>query len=82
MGSAFDTKRRGDYIYLVIAALHHHPIKGVTSGARLNTLQQPLGFVQLTTTSIYADATGSEKRQLVERMSALNITRIHILMAA
>jgi integrase len=34
----------------------------------LNTLQQLLGHAQLATTSIYADAMGPEKRQLVERM--------------
>ena len=43
-------------------------IKAVTSGVPLNTLQQFLGHAQLSTTSIYTDAMGPEKRQLVERM--------------
>lgn len=47
---------------------HGFGIKAVTSGVPLNTLQQLLGHAQLTTTSIYADAMGPEKRQLVERM--------------
>jgi site-specific recombinase XerD len=47
---------------------HGFGIKAVTSGVPLNTVQQLLGHAQLTTTSIYADAMGPEKRQLVERM--------------
>ncbi len=47
---------------------HGFGIKAITSGVPLNTLQQLLGHAQLTTTSIYADAMGPEKRQLVERM--------------
>jgi integrase/recombinase XerD len=47
---------------------HGFGIKAVTSGVPLNTLQQLLGHAQLSTTSIYADAMGPEKRQLVERM--------------
>lgn len=47
---------------------HGYGIKAVTSGVPLNTLQQLLGHAQLSTTSIYADAMGPEKRQLVERM--------------
>jgi site-specific recombinase XerD len=34
----------------------------------IDTLQQLFGHAQLSTTSIYADAMGPEKRQLVERM--------------
>lgn len=47
---------------------HGFGIKAVTSGVPLNTLQQLLGHAQLSTTSIYADAMGPEKRQLVEKM--------------
>jgi integrase/recombinase XerD len=47
---------------------HGFGIKAVTSGVPLNTLQQLLGHAQLSTTSIYADAMGPEKRQLMERM--------------
>lgn len=47
---------------------HGFGIKAVTSGVPLNTLQQLLGHAQLATTAIYADAMGTEKRQLVERM--------------
>jgi integrase len=47
---------------------HGFGIKAVTSGVPLNTLQQLFGHAQLSTTSIYADGMGSEKRQLVERM--------------
>lgn len=47
---------------------HGFGIKAVTSGVPLNTPQQLLGHAQLATTSIYADAMGPEKRQLVERI--------------
>ena len=47
---------------------HGFGIKAVTSGVPLNMLQQLLGHAQLTTTAIYADAMGPEKRKLVERM--------------
>src|SRR5437870_9279285 len=41
---------------------HGFGIKAVTSGVLLNALQQLLGHAQLATTSICADAMGSEKR--------------------
>jgi integrase/recombinase XerD len=47
---------------------HGFGIKAVSCGVPLNTLQQLFGHAQLSTTSIYADAMGPEKRQLVERM--------------
>lgn len=47
---------------------HGFGIKAVTSGVPLNALQKWLGHAQLTTTSIYADATGPEAQQLAERM--------------
>jgi integrase/recombinase XerD len=47
---------------------HGFGIKAVACGVPLNTLQQLFGHAQLSTTSIYADAMGPEKRQLVERM--------------
>lgn len=47
---------------------HGYGIKAVTSGVPLNALQKWLGHAQLTTTSIYADATGPEAKQLAERM--------------
>lgn len=49
---------------------HGFGIKAVTCGVPLNTLQQLFGHAQLSTTSIYADAMGPEKRQLVQRMWA------------
>jgi integrase len=47
---------------------HGFGIKAISCGVPLNTLQQLFGHAQLSTTSIYADAMGSEKRQLVQRM--------------
>lgn len=47
---------------------HGFGIKAVACSVPLNTLQQLFGHAQLSTTSIYADAMGPEKRQLVERM--------------
>ena len=47
---------------------HGFGIKAISCGVPLNTLQQLFGHAQLSTTSIYADAMGPEKRQLVQRM--------------
>ena len=47
---------------------HGFGIKAVTSGVSLNMVQKWLGHAQLTTTSIYADATGPEAKQIAERM--------------
>ena len=47
---------------------HGFDIKAISCGVPLNTLQQLFGHAQLSTTSIYADAMGPEKRQLVQRM--------------
>jgi integrase/recombinase XerD len=47
---------------------HAFGIKAITSGVPLNTLQKWLGHAQLTTTSIYANATGAEEKKIAERM--------------
>lgn len=47
---------------------HAFGIKAITSGIPLNTLQKWLGHAQLTTTSIYANATGAEEKKIAERM--------------
>jgi integrase len=47
---------------------HGFGIKAISCGVPLNTLQQLFGHAQLSTTSIYADAMGPEKRLLVQRM--------------
>lgn len=47
---------------------HAFGIKAVTSGIPLNMVQKWLGHAQLTTTVIYADATGAEEKQIAERM--------------
>ena len=41
---------------------HAFGIKAITCGVPINTLQQLFGHAQLSTTSIYADAMGPEKR--------------------
>jgi len=59
-----------------IAGLHATPkglrhgfgIKAVVSNVPLNMTQKWLGHSKLTTTAIYADATGPEEEQLAERM--------------
>jgi integrase/recombinase XerD len=47
---------------------HAFGIKAVTSGIPLNMVQKWLGHAQLTTTAIYADATGAEEKQIAEKM--------------
>jgi len=47
---------------------HGFGIKAVTSGVPLNVLQKWLGYSALSTTAIYADATGPEAKQIAERM--------------
>lgn len=47
---------------------HTFGIKAVTSGIPLNLLQRWLGHAQLTTTAIYANATGAEEKQIAEKM--------------
>jgi site-specific recombinase XerD len=47
---------------------HGFGIKAVTSAVPLNMVQKWLGHAQLSTTAIYADASGSEATQLAKRM--------------
>lgn len=47
---------------------HGFGIKAVVSNVPLNMAQKWLGHAQLSTTAIYADATGPEERHLAERM--------------
>jgi integrase len=47
---------------------HGYGIKALSSGVPLNVLKDVLGHAQLTTTMLYAEAMGEEKRQLIERM--------------
>ncbi len=49
---------------------HGFGIKGVVSQVPLNLLQKWLGHAQLTTTAIYADATGPEEKLIAQRMWA------------
>jgi len=59
-----------------IAGLHATPkglrhgfgIRAISSGVPLNMAQKWLGHSQISTTAIYADATGSEERAIAERM--------------
>jgi integrase/recombinase XerD len=65
------SRTKGWYVVRTVmraAKRHGFGIKAVSCGVPLNTLQQLFGHAQLSTTSIYADAMGPEKRQLVERM--------------
>jgi integrase/recombinase XerD len=45
-------------------------IAAVSKGVALNMLQKWLGHSQMTTTAIYADATGEEERNIAARMWA------------
>lgn len=47
---------------------HGFGVKAVTCNVPLNMAQKWLGHAQLSTTAIYADAVGSEEKQLAERM--------------
>jgi site-specific recombinase XerD len=47
---------------------HGFGVKAATNGVPLNMVQKWLGDRQLTTTSIYADATGPEQKQITKRM--------------
>jgi integrase/recombinase XerD len=49
---------------------HGFGIKAVVSNVPLNMTQKWLGHAQLSTTAIYADATGPEEKQIAERMWA------------
>jgi len=49
---------------------HGFGIRAISSGVPLNMAQKWMGHAQLSTTAIYADATGPEERQLAERMWA------------
>jgi integrase/recombinase XerD len=41
---------------------------GVSAGIPLNLVQKWLGHAQLTTTAIFADATGAEEKDIARRM--------------
>ena len=47
---------------------HAFGIKAIVSAVPLHLLQKWLGHAQLSTTAIYADATGPEEKQIAERM--------------
>lgn len=47
---------------------HGFGIKAVVSNVPLNMTQKWLGHAQLSTTAIYADATGPEEKRIAERM--------------
>jgi integrase/recombinase XerD len=47
---------------------HGYGIAAVSKGVALNMLQKWLGHSQMTTTAIYADATGQEERDIAARM--------------
>jgi integrase/recombinase XerD len=49
---------------------HGFGIAAVSKGVALNMLQKWLGDSQMTTTAIYADASGQEERNIAERMWA------------
>jgi integrase/recombinase XerD len=43
-------------------------VAAVSAGIPLNLVQKWLGHAQLTTTAIYADATGAEEKDIARRM--------------
>jgi integrase len=47
---------------------HSFGVQGVTKGVPLNLVQRWLGHAQLSTTAIYAEATGEEERHIANRM--------------
>lgn len=47
---------------------HGFGVAAVSNGIPLNMLQKWLGHAQLTTTAIYADATGAEEKSIASRM--------------
>jgi integrase/recombinase XerD len=47
---------------------HGYGIAAVDKGIALNMLQKWLGHSQMSTTAIYADATGEEERNIAARM--------------
>lgn len=49
---------------------HGFGIRAISAGVPLNMAQKWLGHAQLSTTAIYADATGPEEKRLAERMWA------------
>ena len=47
---------------------HGFGVAAVSAGIPLNLVQKWLGHAQLTTTAIYAEATGAEEKDLARRM--------------
>ncbi|HEY2132375.1 MAG TPA: tyrosine-type recombinase/integrase [Acetobacteraceae bacterium] len=47
---------------------HGFGVAAVSAGIPLNLVQKWLGHAQLTTTAIYADATGAEEKDIARRM--------------
>jgi integrase/recombinase XerD len=47
---------------------HGFGVAAIQAGISLNLLQRWLGHAQLTTTAIYANAVGSEERNIASRM--------------
>jgi integrase/recombinase XerD len=47
---------------------HGFGVAAVSAGIPLNLVQKWLGHAQLTTTAIYADATGAEEKDIPRRM--------------
>lgn len=51
---------------------HGFGVQGVTAKVPLNLVQRWMGHAQLSTTAIYADATGEEERHIAQRMWGKN----------